>query len=132
MNFRPASGPRPSLGLKSRQSGRHYEAKAEDFLIKQGLKPVTRNFISRFGEIDLIMRHQQTLVFIEVRFRKHLTYGSPFESIDFRKQQKIIKTARFFLLRNGLGENHNCRFDALGVVGSGNRLSFHWLQNAFQ
>ena len=66
-----------------------YEKIAKQFLEQAGLKTITANFRSRFGEIDLIMRDGRTLVFVEVRFRKTISHGSAEESVTHAKQRKM-------------------------------------------
>ena len=89
-----------------------------------GLVLITKNFTSRFGEIDLIMQHNNDLVFIEVKARK-CGIDSAIESIDYNKQQKLIKTANYYLMLNGL--DINCRFDAYLI--DWNTKTTQWVQN---
>ena len=101
------------------------EQTAVDYLTQQGLVLVERNFRCRLGEIDLIMRDGQTLVFIEVRQRASQQFGGAAGSIDGRKQQKLIATAQQYLAR--LGKTPPCRFDALLLQGQ----SMEWIRDAF-
>lgn len=101
------------------------EQMAADYLIKQGLILIERNFRCRLGEIDLIMRDGATLVFVEVRQRASELFGGAAASIDSRKQQKLIATAQFYLAR--LSKTPPCRFDAVLMQGA----SLHWISNAF-
>nr|WP_124949791.1 YraN family protein [Sulfuriferula thiophila] len=101
------------------------EQTAADYLTQQGLVLVERNFRCRLGEIDLIMRDGQTLVFIEVRQRASQQFGGAAGSIDGRKQQKLIATAQQYLAR--LGKTPPCRFDALLLQGQ----SMEWIRDAF-
>ncbi|MBL7004721.1 MAG: YraN family protein [Gammaproteobacteria bacterium] len=104
---------------------------AKSYLEENGLTLISQNFHSRFGEIDLIMQHQQTLCFIEVRHRKTTTYGSAAESITPSKQQKIRKTALFFLQKNNQYNGLNMRFDAMLSQGKQKEVNFEWIKNAF-
>lgn len=107
--------------------GEFAEQQACDFLISQGLTLVERNFRCLHGELDLIMKDGETLVIVEVRFRKNAKYGSALESVDFRKQAKISATTEFYL--NTLkGEMPRMRFDVIGILGNG---ELEWVQNAF-
>ncbi len=83
---------------KSRTLGAWGEEKAARFLSQQGYEIVERNFHSRFGEIDLIARKDSFLVFVEVRLRKDTRYGTPEETVDARKQQKLRLTAEYYLM----------------------------------
>jgi len=88
----------PWRNKKSSSIGQKAEQEALNFLKQQGLKLITQNYYCRQGEIDLVMSDQQTLVFIEVRYRKSHHYGSSAESVTINKQKKIIHTAVLYLL----------------------------------
>ncbi len=92
-------------------SGAAAEALAADFLVARGLTIVERNFRCRTGEIDLIARERETLVFVEVRLRRSATFGGAAASITPAKRQRIARAARFYLAR--LGKEPPCRFDAI-------------------
>lgn len=95
-------------------------------LSQQGLTLVTRNFRCKAGEIDLIMREQDSLVFIEVRKRARSDYGGAAASITPAKQRRLLRTAQFFLLR--YKTLPACRFDVVAIDGE--RIS--WLKNAIE
>jgi len=109
----------------TRYQGQQTEHHAELWLKQQGLQLITRNFRCRYGEIDLIMQQQDTLVFVEVRLRRSKDFGGAAASITNAKQQRIIHTAQYYLQQHGL--NCPCRFDA--VVSDGKQLQ--WIKNAF-
>lgn len=109
--------------------GKVAEQLACDYLTENGLKFIDKNFHSRYGEIDLIMQHQNTLVFIEVRYRKNLNYGGAKESITPSKQQKIQKTALFYMQQKG--REYNARFDVIAMTGENLNLKIEWIKNAF-
>ena len=109
--------------------GQVAENKAEKFLSKQGLILIQKNFHCRYGEIDLIMRDKETLVFVEVRFRHNNHYGGSVESITAIKQSKLIKTAQNYLMKNKLGDIA-CRFDVIGLSGSLKKPEIKWIVNA--
>ncbi len=109
--------------------GARAEQWAMQYLQQQGLKPVAQNYRSRFGEIDLIMQDDATLVFIEVRLRSHAAFGGAAASIDARKQQRIIRTAQQYLA--SLGRIPPCRFDAV-LMGDADGNNSQWLKNAFE
>ena len=102
---------------------------AEQYLRKQGLTLVERNFSGRYGEIDLIMKDQQILVFIEVRSRHNDQFGSALETIDARKQAKLARTAALYISKNKI--NTNCRFDTVDFTGEINPGNLRWIANAF-
>ncbi|OKY27338.1 YraN family protein [Thalassotalea sp. PP2-459] len=112
-------------------SGQHWESKALAYLEKQQLTLVTANFHSRQGEIDLIMKEGDCLVFVEVKYRKNKAFGGAISAVSISKQEKIRRTAAFFLQQQGLNAyNTACRFDIIAIEG-GNIPEFIWLKNAF-
>lgn len=113
----------------SRHKGFAAEKFAEDFLVAKGLKPVLSNYHSRMGEIDLIMEDGACLVFIEVRSRASDAFGGALASVTYKKQQKLIKTALFYLMKKKLNHNQPMRFDVVSMEGTPPRLN--WVQNAF-
>lgn len=118
----------------TRTTGLRAEDQVLSFLIKQGLKPVTRNYNCRVGELDLVMWDGETLVFIEVRYRKNRHYGSAVETVDYRKQRKLARTALHFLQTRHDSRWPPCRFDVIGVDPADNQatsLHFDWIKNAF-
>jgi putative endonuclease len=94
--------------------GRRGEALAVALLRAEGLTIVERNFRCRAGEIDLVAFDGPTLVFVEVRSRRGDRAGTPFESVDGRKQARVTRVARHFLAARGLVD-HDVRFDVVGV-----------------
>ncbi len=116
-----------------RRIGEHLETVALHFLQRQGLTLLTRNFHCKVGEIDLVMRQQNTLVFVEVRYRRSARYGHPVETVDARKQRKLIRTAHVFLMRHVSLQEMSCRFDIVGIMPSEEpgRFALQWLDNAF-
>lgn len=105
------------------------EKRAKHFLVKQGLEFIEANFHSRFGEIDLVMKKDELLIFVEVRARKSKDYGSALESVTLAKQNKIIKTALHYLDKNNLMGKCAVRFDVL--VAEGVLYKMEWIPNAF-
>lgn len=100
---------------------------AAQFLQQHGLALVETNYRSRFGEIDLILRDGEMLVFAEVRQRSRSDFGGAVASIDAHKQQRLIITAQHYL--GSLPRIPPCRFDALLLDAAGN---IQWVKNAFE
>ncbi|QQD20891.1 YraN family protein [Venatoribacter cucullus] len=115
--------------LSNRHKGHAIEQLAEHWLSQQGLTLVERNFTLRGGEIDLIMWQDDVLVFVEVRYRQDSGHGSGAESITRAKQNKIRRTAEFYLQQHFGNRPPFCRIDVLS--GSGEPIIFDWIQNAF-
>ena len=134
------------LGLTKKILGEQSEAMAKKYLEQQGLIYVTQNFLCRRGEIDLIMKDEDQLVFVEVRYRSRDNHGTAAETITRKKRRKIILAAQYYLHKNQLTEKVSCRFDIVttgnstktchngaclntsGTMGSG---EVRWLKNAF-
>lgn len=114
-----------------KKTGDDAETLAQHYLEGQGLRTLKRNYLCRAGEIDLIMQHRETLVFVEVRYRKNARFGSATESVTSAKQKKIIRAASHWLSRE---KRHNtpCRFDVLALTGEGEALRIEWITDAFQ
>lgn len=117
------------MKLNANNQGLAAEAAAVRFLMQHGLALVAQNYSCRFGEIDLIMRDHHTLVFIEVRLRSHQAYASAAASIDARKQQKLIRTAQYYLQSHDL--DLPCRFDAI-LFDHAEQTLPHWIRNAIE
>ncbi|MEL0658232.1 YraN family protein [Psychromonas arctica] len=118
----------PRLFQASNSIGVQYEQQALAFLKAQGLLLVCQNFYCRYGEIDLIMSDNDTLVFIEVRYRKNQDYGGATASVTLQKQKKLIKTAKHYLSQ--LDNEPYCRFDVVAI--NEKTTQPQWIQDAFQ
>ena len=119
----------PRLRLNS-PKGQHYEDLALRFLQAQGLALMARNYRCRSGEIDLIMRDDQYLVFVEVRYRASTSHGGAAASVTREKQQKLQRTALNFLHTQRINEaGQACRFD---VIAFGGNEECQWYKNAIQ
>lgn len=113
----------------SQQIGFRAEAYAKEYLIAQGLVWVLSNYHCRVGEIDLIMRDGEYLVFVEVRARKSRAYGGAAASITHSKRQKLLKAASYYVLSNPRFETYPMRFDVLSLDGMPPTIT--WIKNAF-
>jgi putative endonuclease len=98
-----------------RGKGKVHEDLAARFLEGKGHWIIRRNYHARVGEVDLITRDGETLVFVEVRMRGAKSHGSPIETVDWRKQQAIIAASERFLAENETDATE-CRFDVVGIV----------------
>ncbi|MDD9869102.1 MAG: YraN family protein [Gammaproteobacteria bacterium] len=115
-----------TVGGDRRAAGRAAEDAALEHLRRNGLKLIKRNYLSRCGEIDLIMRDGATLVFIEVRYRARKSHGNAAETVDGRKRAKLIATAQSYLQRSRW--RHACRFDVVALSAD----SVDWIRDAFR
>lgn len=109
-------------------AGAQAEDLAAQWLARQGLKVVTRNYRCRFGEIDLVARDGQTLVFVEVRLRAPSRFGGAAASVTATKRQKLLAAAQHYLA--SLPAQPACRFDVIAL----DRLDparVVWIRDAF-
>lgn len=113
------------------QTGQAAESAACLYLEHQGLTLQARNYRSPFGEIDLIMRDRDTLVFVEVRQRRSTYFGTPAETVDTRKQARLRATAEHYLQRHPRESQKPCRFDIVAITQDGPDRKIEWLRNAF-
>lgn len=100
--------------MKKNIIGQWGETVAVNYLLDNGYEILERNFHSRFGEIDIIARKQNIICFVEVKTRKNIFFGFPAEFVNFNKQDKIIKTAEFYL-ENNFVVNNSYRFDIIEI-----------------
>ena len=117
--------------MRGRKWGAHWEKTAESYLRARGLKLLHRNFSSRFGEIDLIMEDEQTVVFIEVKYRKSTQHGSGAEAVTFHKQDRISRTASWYLAKHPHRADQFCRFDVVSIEPETVDQNIHWIKSAF-
>ena len=111
--------------MSSRDKGQAAERTAENLLEKHGFSLVKRNFRAKTGEIDLIMSRRDLLIFVEVRLRTNPGYGRGSETVDYRKQRKLIDTAHIFLQAHGM-QWQSYRFDVVSIGPS-----VDWIEGAF-
>ena len=110
--------------------GREAEDKAAKWIEKnKGYTVIDRNYRSPSGEIDIIAKDRETVVFIEVKFRKETSYGYPAEAVTRIKQERIIKTAMRYIQENG-GET--IRFDVAELIDNKGVTYIRYTENAFE
>lgn len=110
--------------------GREWEGEARRRLEAAGLELLDRNFRCRLGELDLIFLDGDTLVFVEVRFRRRSYFGSGAESVSARKRGRLIAAAQHYLQRHAQHADRPCRFDVVSISG-GVTPQLEWIRNAF-
>lgn len=111
----------------SQQRGDLAEQRAYQYLIGQGLTLVARNVGSTLGEIDLVMRDRDSLVFVEVRQRSRPDFGGAAASVTVAKQQRLRREAQRYLLSRFGDRWPACRFDVIAIETD----VIHWIPNAF-
>lgn len=116
-----------------RAAGRRYEREAAARLSRMGYRILAENFRCRQGEIDLIAEEGNVLVFIEVKYRSSLRSGDPAEAVDARKKERIIRCARYFMMKRGFGGDTPCRFDVVSFLRdeTSGEIRFRLIRDAF-
>lgn len=111
--------------------GREGENIAEKSLVQSGYRIVERNYRCKLGEIDIIARDGEFLVFVEVKTRTGSSFGSPVDAVNFRKQQQICKTALYYLSAHKLFESP-ARFDVVAIcIEKNGHHQIEHIPNAF-
>ena len=95
--------------------GQYGEALAAQYLLKKGYKILQSNFKCKIGEIDLIAQDKEVVVIVEVKTRSDLSYGMPYEAVNYHKQRKLLKIAQAYLLKRYRTVNVMARFDVLSI-----------------
>jgi putative endonuclease len=114
----------------TQSSGAAAESLARQYLERHGLRLITQNWLCRRGELDLVMLDGDTVVFVEVRYRRHVAWGGALESVDGRKRERLVTAAQTFLQQESRWTRHPCRFDVVAVSGS-TTPKLDWIRNAF-
>jgi putative endonuclease len=117
--------------MNARASGADFEERALGHLHREGLRLLARNFNTRFGELDLIMRDRDTLVFVEVRYRRHGAFGGSAASVGTAKRERLMKAAQLFLQAHPELAALPCRFDVLAFDGERDAPQCDWQRGAF-
>lgn len=116
--------------MNSRVIGKEWEAEALKRLEGAGLRLLDRNYQCRMGELDLVLRDGEGVVFAEVRFRRSHEFGSGAETVGVRKRRRVIAAAQHYLQRHPELADRPCRFDVVSI-GPGATPQVEWIRNAF-
>ena len=111
-----------------RQTGAYYEREAGRYLEQMGYEILEYNYRCRFGEIDIVAKDGEYVVFCEVKYRADGRKGIPLEAVDVRKQKVIFRCAMYYLTEHHL-EDVPCRFDVIGIQGKDGKVTY--IKNAF-
>ena len=117
--------------LNNVELGRFGEEKAVNYLEKQNYKIIARNVSCNQGEIDIIAKDKNEIVFFEVKTRHSLDYGRPVEAVNNFKQKHIWDAAKYYLYKNNL-INAFVRFDAIEVYLKNNNIFINQIKNIFE
>jgi putative endonuclease len=116
--------------IDRRAYGQAAEEAAVSHLESHGYRVRDRNFLCRYGEVDVIVEKDDLVCFVEVRMRSHAAWGDPAHTVSFSKQRKVVRAALHYLFRHGLADRM-IRFDVVTVVGRGAGAKVEHIQNAF-
>ena len=120
----PARPDRQALGAAAEAAAlRHLEA--------AGLQLLARNARFKVGELDLVMRDGETIVFVEVRLRRNGRYGDGFDSVDRRKRQRMVRAAHAWLATRPALAARPCRLDVVSAGDGPGELALDWQRGAF-
>lgn len=111
--------------------GEHAEQLACRHLVSRGLQLIQRNYRCRSGELDLVMRDGDSIVFVEVRYRADTRYGSAADTVDWRKRRRLIAAAQHYLQATKY-RDLPCRFDVIAIGGPPRERRIDWIVDAFQ
>ncbi len=115
---------------KTHSIGKTGEEIATQYFIKKGYKLLDKNFRTKNGEIDLIFEKDNTVIFVEVKFRTQDKFGDPIESITSKKISKIIETAKFYVNQYELWDK-DIRFDVITIKEKNGKYKFDHVREAF-
>ena len=116
-----------SMKRNNRSVGAAYERVAGEYLESLGYEILQYNFYTRNGEIDIVAKHEEYLVFVEVKYRDNDAKGHPLEAVSSAKQKTISRCALYYMKKNRI-QDMSVRFDVVGILGSEIML----IQNAFE
>lgn len=120
-------------GNTRQESGQAAEGWALTHLEEHGLRLLERNWRCRLGELDLVMLDDDTVVFVEVRYRRHSAWGGAEASVDARKRSRVSAAALVFLQQQPRWAHRPCRFDvvAIGPAEPSSPPRLNWIRGAF-
>ncbi|MBA3426721.1 MAG: YraN family protein [Rubrobacteraceae bacterium] len=116
--------------MNRKKIGDRGEDLALQYLVRQGYTLVERNYRTRYGELDLILRHGDTLVFVEVKLRRGTGFGDPLEAVTEHKQATIRAIAEQYLAEEQ-PEFEQARFDVVGILAAGASWRIEHVADAF-
>ncbi|HYQ83038.1 MAG TPA: YraN family protein [Rubrobacter sp.] len=126
----PPSKLRRGRRLTDRSPGAWGEDLALRYLIQHGYALVERNYRTRRGEIDLIVRKDDILVFVEVKLRRQTAFGDPLEAVTYRKQNTIRSVAEHYLYTRNPSFD-TLRFDVIGNLVDRPEVRLRHIKDAF-
>ena len=114
--------------MNNRKQGNEFEKLAANYLKEKGMQIIKLNFYCKMGEVDILAKDENYLVFVEVKYRKTSAKGSGFEAVNYNKMRKISRVADYYMYSHHLSGDTNVRFDVV-VIEEGH---LEHLKNAFE
>ena len=114
--------------MHNKDLGNWGEDQATEFLMKNGYEILERNFYSYRGEIDIVAKYENELVFCEVKTRRNISYGMPIESVNKRKKKCLMYTGEYYIYKNKI-KNVTIRFDIIEVLLINHKISINHVRN---
>ncbi|MCR5098564.1 MAG: YraN family protein [Lachnospiraceae bacterium] len=114
--------------MDTRRVGTRYENRAAEELERLGYGIIEKNYHCKYGEIDIVARDGEYLVFVEVKYRKNADAGDPMDAVNYRKIKKICATATYYMMQKHVSEYTPVRFDVVSILGDELKL----IKNAFE
>ena len=121
-----------SKKIRALDNGRRSEQQALKFLESKGLTLIASNLRYKFGELDLIMLEQQTIIFVEVKYRRHESYGGALHSLGQQQAIRLQRCAKAWLQKHDPQSKRACRFDLVALSGNFSDTECVWIKNIFQ
>ncbi len=115
--------------LKTTEIGKRAESLAVQFLKGKNWQIIAQNYRHRQTEIDIIAQEQNTIVFVEVKYRKSSAFGHPEEAVNIQKQNRIITCATHFILHNNI--ENDIRFDIVAILKTSTKYEIEHFEDAF-
>jgi len=116
--------------MQKKELGKQGEEIAIRFLTKKGYRILLRNYVCKMGEMDIIAREKETLVFVEVKTRTSTAFGPPQLAVNFAKQMQLSKVALYFLKEKKL-EDVKARFDVVAILLRSKGEEIELIKDAF-
>jgi len=114
----------------NREKGTQGEDLAKEYLLNQGYQILTTNFYTKKGEIDIIAKDKEYIVFIEVKYRNSTKFGYPREAVGNTKKKKILTVANIYINNNNI-KNSDFRFDVIEILKTNDQTDIEHIKNAF-
>ncbi|SDH40685.1 putative endonuclease [Pseudobutyrivibrio sp. 49] len=101
--------------MNNRRQGNDFEGLAADYLKRNGMWLLEQNYYCKMGEIDIVAKDGEYLVFVEVKYRKNKRAGSAAEAVNFNKMRKISRCADVYMMQHRVSGNTSVRFDVVAI-----------------